>query len=63
MNWILPAPLLLFAGVVALVPLAAVVRRQTSAPRLAAEAFITTLAVIGAIWIMWVALWLIEQRW
>jgi H+/gluconate symporter-like permease len=47
MNWVLPTPLLLFAGVVALMPLAALVRRPTSAPRLVAE----------------VALWLIEQRW
>ena len=55
MSWTLPTPLLLFTGVVALWPLAAVVRRPTSSPRLLAEAFGTTLAVI--------ALWLLEQRW
>jgi hypothetical protein len=38
MNWILPVPLLLFAGVVALLTLAALVRRPTSAPRLIAGA-------------------------
>jgi hypothetical protein len=41
----------------------AVVRRPTSAVRLRAEAFGTTLAVIGIIWAAWLALWLIEQRW
>ncbi len=56
-------PLLLFAGVVALLPLAAIVRRSTSTPRLLAEAFVTTLAVIALVWLAWVALWLIEQRW
>ena len=28
-----------------------------------AEAFAATLAVIAAVWLAWVALWLIEQRW
>jgi hypothetical protein len=63
MSWILPTPLLLFAGVVALLPLAALVRRPTSTPRLVAEAFLTALAVIGVFWLAWVALWLLEQRW
>jgi hypothetical protein len=40
MSWTLPTPLLLFAGVVALLPLVAVVRRPTPAPRLMAEAYI-----------------------
>jgi len=44
MNWTIPTPLLLFAGAVALWPLAAVVRRPTSAPRLVVEAFGVTLA-------------------
>jgi hypothetical protein len=61
MSWILPVPLLLFA--VALWPLAAIVRRPTSAPRPVAEAFVTALAVITLVWLVWVALWLIEQRW
>jgi hypothetical protein len=63
MSWILPMPLLLIAGVVALWPLVAVVRRPTSAPRLLVEAFGTTLAVIALVWLGWVALWLIEHRW
>jgi hypothetical protein len=42
MSWTLPTPLL-FAGSVALCPLAAVVRRPTSLPRLVAEAFGPTL--------------------
>jgi hypothetical protein len=63
MRWTLPVPLLLFAGVVALLPLAALVRRPSSTPRLVVEAFITVLAVIGAFWLAWVALWLVEQRW
>ena len=45
MSWTLPTPLLLFAGAVALWPLAAVVRRPTSTPRLVAEAFGATLAI------------------
>ena len=31
--------------------------------RLMVEAFGTSLAVIAAIWLAWVALWLLEQRW
>ena len=63
MSWTLPLPLLLFAGVVAIWPLAALVRRPTSAPRLVAEAFLTALAAIAFAWLAWVTLWLIEQRW
>jgi hypothetical protein len=33
--------------------------RSTSVPRLAVEAF----AVIALVWLAWVALWLLEQRW
>ena len=47
MNWTLPTPLLLFAGVVAVWPLEAVVRRPTSSLRLVAEVFGTTRAVIA----------------
>ena len=63
MSWLLPTPLLLFAGAVALWPLMAIVRRPTSTPRLLAEAFVTTLAIIGFVWLAWLALWLLEQRW
>ena len=63
MSWTLPTPLLLCAGVVAIWPLAAVVRRPTSSPRLLAEAFGTTLAVIAVVQLAWLALWLLEQRW
>jgi hypothetical protein len=63
MGWILPTPLLLFAGAIALLPLAALMRRTTSAPRLVIEAFVTTLVVIAVFWLVWVALWLIEHRW
>jgi hypothetical protein len=62
-NGILPTPLLLFAGVIALLPLKALVRLPTSAPRLLIEAFAVTLAVIALVWLAWVALWLSEQRW
>ena len=41
-------PLLLFAGAVALLPLAALV---------------VTLAVIALFWLAWAALWFLEQRW
>jgi len=63
MSWILPIPLLLFAGVVALWPLAALVRRPTSRARLIVEAFGTTLAVIGFVWLARITLWVLEQRW
>ena len=63
MSWLLPTPLLLFAGAVALWPLAAVVRRPTSLPRLVAEAFGVTLAVVALVQLAWIALWLLEQRW
>jgi hypothetical protein len=62
MSSSLTTTVLLFAGVVAL-PLAALVRRPTSAPRLVAEVLVTALAVIALVWLAWVALWLIEQRW
>jgi hypothetical protein len=48
---------------VAVMLLAALVRRPTSPPRLVAEAFVTALTVIALVWLAWVALWLIEQRW
>jgi hypothetical protein len=63
MSWTLPGPLLLFAGVVALLPLTALLRRPTSAPRLVVEAFAVTVAIIAAVWAGWVLLWLLEQRW
>jgi hypothetical protein len=63
MYWVLPTPLLLFASVVALLPLMVVVRRAISTPRVMAEAFLTALAVIALVWPAWVALWLIEHRW
>ena len=44
------------AGVVALLPVAALVRRATSAPRLVAEPFVTALAVLAAVWAGCVAL-------
>jgi hypothetical protein len=48
------------AGIVALLPLTALVHRPTSAPRLVAEAFMVALAGIAAFWLVWVALWLLE---
>jgi hypothetical protein len=44
-------------------PLAAVVRRPTSPPRLVLEDFVTTLAVIALVWLARAGLWLTEQRW
>ena len=63
MSWTLPLPLLLFAGVVALLPLVVIVQRPTSTPRLMCAAFVTALAVIGAFWLAWAARWLFAQRW
>ena len=71
MSWLLPTPLLIVAGVLALVPLTFLLRgdgkatpsRPVSLSRLIAEAFAVTLAVIGAFWLAWAALWVVEQRW
>ena len=63
MTWILPTPLLLFAGAVALLPLATVVRWLTSVPHLLVATFAVTLGVIAAVWAGWALLWLLEQRW
>lgn len=63
MGWNLSLPLLIFAGTLSLLPLAAVVCRPTSAPRLLVGAFVTTLAAISAFWLAWVVLRLFEQRW
>jgi hypothetical protein len=63
MSWLLPIPLLIVAGVVALLPLASLLRRPVSLPRLIAEAFGITVAVIGTFWVGWVLLWLLEPRW
>ena len=63
MSWLLPTPLLLFTGVVALRPVTAVVRRPTSPARLVAEAFGIPLGVVAFVQRAWIALWLIEQRW
>jgi hypothetical protein len=35
-------------------------RRSTSSRRLLAEAFGATRAVIGLVWLGWIALWLLE---
>ena len=44
-------------------PLAAVVRRPTSPRPLFAEALGISLAVIGIVWLTWIALWVLDQRW
>ena len=62
-SWLLPTPLLIVAGVVAVVPLAFLLRRPVSLPRLIVEAFAVTLAVIALVWLGWVTLWLLEHRW
>jgi hypothetical protein len=63
MNWVLPLPLLLFAGILALVFVPTLARRPVSLPRLALEAFLSALVVVGAVWVLWIAYWLLEQRW
>ena len=63
MTWILPPPLLLVAASAALLPLSRLLRRPASPLRLVAETFATTFAIIAVVWLVWVALWLLEQRW
>jgi hypothetical protein len=52
MSWTLPTSLL-FAGALPLWPLATVPHRPTSLPRLVAESFGSTLAVITLVWLGW----------
>ena len=54
---------LLFDGAVAQLPLASLVRRPRSAPRLIVEVFAVTVAVIAAVWAGGLGLRLLEQRW
>jgi hypothetical protein len=56
LSWLLPVPLLLLAGAVAMLSLAILVRRPMSALRLRVEKFITALLVIGAFWLGWLLL-------
>jgi hypothetical protein len=56
-------PLLAFAGAVALLALAAIVRRPTSASWLVMDTFVVSRAVIAAECAGWVLRWWIEQRW
>jgi hypothetical protein len=63
MNWLLPTPVLLVAGVVALVLLASLLHQPVSLPRLAAETVAITLGEIVAFLFGWVLLWLIEHHW
>jgi hypothetical protein len=58
MSWRRPIPLL-FAGVAALVPQVAWVRRPVSLSRVVMETVITAFAVIALVWLAWVALWLL----
>ena len=61
LRWLLPVPLLLFAGAVARRSLAALVRRRAPAPRLMVEAFITVRVLSSGAF--WLAFGLLEQRW
>ena len=38
-------------------------RAPTDLPPLVAEAFDTTLGISGLVWLGWIALWVLEQRW
>jgi hypothetical protein len=51
MSWLLALPLLLVAAVVALLPVALLLRRPVSLPYLVAETFVTALALIAAVWL------------
>jgi hypothetical protein len=63
MTWILQTPMLLVAGGAAVLILPTLLRRPVSTPRLVVETFGTTLGVFAVVWLGWVALWLLEQRW
>jgi hypothetical protein len=54
-------PLLLFARVIGVLPLAAVVGLPRSAGGLVAKVLFIGPAVIALVWLAWVALWAIEQ--
>jgi hypothetical protein len=63
MSWVLPAVLLPVAGLLALV--LTVPRLASSAPaaRWFREVFALTMASIGLVWLGWIVLWWVEQRW
>jgi hypothetical protein len=62
-TWLRPTPLLLFAGVVAPLPLAQPLRWSITGPRLFVEAFVISFSVIAAVWFAWIVFWLREQHW
>jgi hypothetical protein len=62
-SWLLPTPMLLFAGVVALIFVPVLSRRPVSQARLAVEAFACAHLSVAVVWAAWIILWLIEQRW
>ena len=66
MSLTLPTPVLLFrrrGDDPSDATLAAVVPRPTSPRRLFAEVLGTSLAGIGIVWLAWLALWVLDQRW
>lgn len=63
MSCLLPAPLLLVAGAAALFLVPQLVRRPVSVARLAIEVFGIPAAAVALVWLAWLVLWMIEQRW
>ena len=63
MSWLLPTPLLILAGAIALALALPRVGRPIGGARLVAEVFAVAVATIGAFAVAWGAYWWIEQRW
>ncbi len=63
MSWMLPTPLLVLAGILAVACVWPRLSRPTSTPRLVAESFaigILSCAVFAAAWALY---WWVEQQW
>ena len=63
MTWLLPTPLLVLSGALALVVVWTRPQRSLPLGRLMVETFAITTAIIAGWAIFWAALWAIEQRW
>jgi hypothetical protein len=63
MSWRLPTALPPVAGLLAFVLSWPRLRVRATAARLLSEVVLLTLASIALVWLGWVVLWWIEQRW
>jgi hypothetical protein len=63
MPWLLPVELLSIAGLLALVLACPRLSGLISRIQFIGQVFVITVACIGLVWLGWLVLWWIEQRW